>query len=201
LPIASESLVELIALHAQRRDLPMEDLLPMADDAVRWVIQRCLAHSPEERYSCGRQLADELRALYGSHRSLENLLRESLGGTGVTLSGSEDRFVVRVPLPEGRFQEVFVEICRRSSVAEQVVKIYSVCGPVDESYFRQALELNAETPHGSIAIQTVNNQPRFVMSNAYPRATCDEEEVRQSVLMIAQRADEVERLLTGGDAF
>jgi hypothetical protein len=37
------------------------------------------------------------------------------------------------------------------------------------------------------------------MSNTYPRATCDPEEVCQSVLTIAKYADEVEHQLTGRD--
>jgi serine/threonine-protein kinase len=61
------------------------------------------------------------------------------------------------------------------------------------------LELNAVMPHGAIAIEPVDGQPHFVMAHAYPRATCDPDEIRRSVLAIARHADEVERLLTSED--
>ena len=41
--------------------------------------------------------------------------------------------------------------------------------------------------------------PYFVVIDTYPRATCDSEEIRRSVLEIVWLADEVERLLTGHD--
>jgi hypothetical protein len=64
---------------------------------------------------------------------------------------------------------------------------------------RRALELNGRVPHGSIAIEQCEGVDYFVMGNAYPRASCDPEEIRQSVLVIARHADAVELALTGAD--
>ena len=66
-------------------------------------------------------------------------------------------------------------------------------------YFEKALELNARIAYGAIGIERVDGRSRFVMANSYPRATCDPEEIRQSVLTIAAHADELEDLLTGMD--
>ncbi|MBM4003116.1 MAG: YbjN domain-containing protein [Planctomycetes bacterium] len=64
---------------------------------------------------------------------------------------------------------------------------------------RRALELNAHIPHGAIALESVAGQLCFVMGNTYPRATCDVEEIRQSVRTVAHYADLVEHQLTGWD--
>jgi serine/threonine-protein kinase len=199
LPIPSQSVSELLKIHAQETATDLEDVIMAAGNAAGLLVQRCLAHDPQRRYADAVQLHEEFRALYGSLRSLGSLLGESLAGSGATITGSGDRFVVSVKLAGGRSQRVYVEACQGAAVTEQVVKIYSICGPVCQRYLRRALELNAEIPYGSIAIQTVEGQPHFVMSNAYPRATCDPEEVRQSALTIARYADKVEHRLTGGD--
>jgi serine/threonine-protein kinase len=61
--------------------------------------------------------------------------------------------------------------------------------------------LNAELCHGSLAVQTLDGRSWFVMVEAYPRSTCDPEEIRHSVLDIARWSDEVEHTLTGKDVY
>lgn len=198
LPIEANSLSELIRLHVRPAELRLDALAP-AGDGPRRVIERCLAYHANQRYRDAAELCEEFRALYGSLRSLGSLLRESLTGVQATIEGGGDQFTVTVPLPGGRSQKVHVATCRGSNVSEELVRIYSVCAPIRECYFRRALELNADICHGAIAIQDVDGRPHFVMSDAYPRATCDPHEVRQSVLTIARHADRVEQLLTGSD--
>ena len=69
----------------------------------------------------------------------------------------------------------------------------------DPAFFEQALRLNFEIPHGSIAIHDEGGRPRFMVHDTYPRATVDAEEIRSSVLEVAARADAIEHLLTGFD--
>jgi eukaryotic-like serine/threonine-protein kinase len=80
-----------------------------------------------------------------------------------------------------------------------VVRVFSICAPVSESYYRRALELNASISFGAVAIEQMGNAPYFVMVNCHPRNTCDPEEVRKSIFSVAEHADEVERFLTGTD--
>ena len=95
--------------------------------------------------------------------------------------------------------EVRAQTCQGTAIADQVVEIYSPCGPAREDYFRRALEINRSVLHGSIAIERCQDQDYFVMGNAYPRTSCDAVEIRQSVLMIARHVDSIELALTGVD--
>ena len=199
LPFLDNSLAELARQHASD-DIPdICQLCPDVPSDAAQVIRKCLAKQPGDRYSHAGELHHELRAVYGGLRTMASLVHIALDGLHLQLTGADDRFQAQVQLPGGRTQTVFMEGCQSAAVADRVVKIYSVCGPARESFYRRALELNAELPHGSIAIEAVDGQPFFVMSNAYPRSTCDPEEIRRSVLMIAQHADDVEKCLTQTD--
>ena len=94
---------------------------------------------------------------------------------------------------------VYVEERQSELTGEPLVQIFSPCAPVDEEFLRRALELNAEVQHGALAIEDLDGRSYFVMRNAYPRATCDPDEVRSSVLSIAEAADGVERSLLDED--
>ncbi len=193
---------ELKSLAKKHRDEPVPDgrkAQPDIPDEALQVVKRCLAKRIEDRYPDGRALRESLRALFGNLRDLSSLVHEASEGTGFEWQGRASRFETTVPLGNGRKQRVVVETNRSRALADHVVKIYSVCAPLDESYALRALELNAEIPHGSIAVQEIFGVPHFVMIDTYPRATCDVEEVRRSVLAIARWADYVERTLTGQD--
>jgi serine/threonine-protein kinase len=220
LPFVDNSLTELARQHAEA---PIPDLrlsCPDVPDNAIHLIERCLAKDPAKRYLHAGELLEDLRALYGSLRTLESLVHDALAGlplvatrcdvgysaiardTGlesVEAAGPRERFRVQVSLPNGRSQTVFIEGCQSPAIADRVVRIYSVCGPASGGFYRRALELNAALPHGSIGIDDVEGAPHFVMSNAYPRATCDPEEIRSSLLAIARHADEIEHLLTADD--
>jgi serine/threonine-protein kinase len=199
LPFKCDTLSEMLRFHSSHSVVDISDVEQIGGEAAQHLIARCLTHDPRSRYSDAVELHSEFQSLYGSLRSLGSLLREALAGSDVSLVGERDRYVIAVPLANGRSQKVYVEVHRGSAVSQQVIEIFSICGPVSERYYRRALELNSEIPFGAIAIQEVDGIPHFVMSNTYPRATCDPEEVRQSVFAIAKHADEVENLLTGRD--
>ncbi len=200
LPAAGETITELMQWHSENSPRDVRELrAEIPENAARFV-DRCLAKHPADRYTDAVQLHQELRAVYGSLRSLQSLLHESLRGTGIAVEGDADHFDLVVQLAGGRKQGVVVETCDSSAVAEQVVRIYSICGPADERHYRRALELNPHFPHGAIGLENIGGLPYFVMTNAFPRSTCDPDEIRHSVLGIAQRADDVERCLTGKDS-
>ena len=111
------------------------------------------------------------------------------------------RYHVRVGLPDGRNQIVSIECVEDAETHEEIVRVFSVCGPTSASYYERALHLNAAMSHGAIGIEMVSGIPHFVMVNSYPRATCDPHEIRTSMMEVAKYADQVERLLTGEDHF
>jgi hypothetical protein len=165
------------------------------------LVRRCLEKRPEDRPPDGAALGDELRGIWRAMRDLPTLVQQAVGDLNLASEREEHRIAIDVPQPNGRSQRVFVEDCMAAVGAERVVKVYSICGRADESYYRRALELNATIAHGSLAIERVRDEPCFVMVNAYPRRTCDPEEIRHSVQEVARWADEVERVLTGIDRY
>jgi hypothetical protein len=200
LPFLHTSVTELARLHATQ---PLPDLLelcPSAPHGVRAIIARCLAKDRRERYQDAAELYQEVRAAYGGLRAIETLIDEAFQQSGIRWHRSGERFVAYVPLPSGRAQNVFIEDVRGARASEQMVKIYSVCAPADAGYYERALKLNARVPYGAIALDRVDGRAHFVMVNTYPRATCDPEEIRRSVLAIAEHADKVEERLTGEDS-
>ncbi len=132
---------------------------------------------------------------------MDQMISEVLDGLQFEWEGEMGHFSVEVTLPEGRSQRVFIDVSSSRPRLGKLVRIYSICAPLNEGYFRRALELNADMPHGAIAIQDLDGKPHYVMIDTYPQATCDPEEIRRGVLALARWSDDVERVLTEGDEY
>jgi serine/threonine-protein kinase len=166
-------------------------------------IAECLAllldKSPANRPPDAIQAAQLLQAILGQARDLGVLLAEAFrDDSRVRWSRDAARHCLAVELPGERRQNVYVEPSSHAA-AERLLLIYSTCCQVQPAYFEQALRLNAEMSHGSVAIREVDGAPKFVVLDTYPRATVDPEEIRRSVHEVAARADAIEKLLTGMD--
>ncbi len=171
------------------------DLPPEAAE----LLQRCLAKEPAERPADGAELLVELQNIRRVMRSISSLVQAAMEGSGYEIQDYGNRAVVRVDLPEGRHHRVLVEEAEDPVRGDRIVRIFSRCCEVREDYLRRALEINANICHGSMAIELIDGQSWFVMKDAYPRLTCDPEEIQHSVHDIAIWADRVECLLTGED--
>jgi serine/threonine-protein kinase len=198
LPFADRSIVALARKHAKDPVPDLGRLRPDTPAQMTALLSHCLAKRPDQRLPDAAALREELRGMFGKLRPLGALVDEAARGLDVERRDEDGVLLLRVRLPNRRTQLVRVE-ATGSSVEEELVRIYSVCAPLDEGYARRALELNARVPHAALAIQDVAGRPHFVMVSSYPRATCDPEEVRAAVLNIAFWADHVEAQLTGGD--
>lgn len=201
LPLETESMNELIRFHARNDIL---DSASFGDDlpaGIARVLQKALARSIHARHEHAGELHEELRAVLGGLRSLESLLVEAFAGSELQPRCEGGRCTIAVPLQNGRFQTVHVEIDKDAETRDEIVRVFSVCGATSACYYERALHLNAAISHGAIGIETVEGVPHFVMVNAYPRTTCDPHEIRTSVLEIARHSDQVEHLLTGEDQF
>ncbi len=199
LPFASRKLGPLAQMHAEQEVPDPRTVCPQIPDLAVQIIQQCLAKQPKQRFADGLELHATLQDAFTSMRSLASLVDDALQGMDVDVEQQAGRIGVLVHLPGGRKQTVFIEEVDNGPWETRLVRIFSVCGPESASYYRRALELNASVPHGSLAIEKIDGQSRFVMLNNYPRSTCDPAEIRGSVLDIAQWADNVEQVLTGGD--
>jgi serine/threonine-protein kinase len=202
LPVDQPSIGEFVQFHSRhdvRRLIDFDgERLPAG---VVEVLQKSLGRDVSERYENGSELRDELRAVLGGLRSLESMLNEALAGSSMRPEFNGQRYHIRVRLPDGRNQLVSVECVEDAETNEDIVRVFSVCGPTSASYYERALHLNAAMSHGAIGIETVSGTPHFVMVNSYPRATCDPHEIRTSITEVAKYADQVEDLLTGEDHF
>jgi len=196
-PFSDHSIVGLARKHARDPVPDVADLRPGVPGRAAALLSRCLAKDPGARLPDAAALREELRALFGRLRPLPELVDQAFAGLDVERTRDGQACVLKVRLPDERSQSVRVELAEVND--EELVRIYSVCAPLDESYARHALELNAEVPHAALAVHEVDGRPHFVMVSSYPRATCDPEEVRAAVLNIAFYADHVESALTGRD--
>ncbi len=199
LPFPAGSLTE--AIHKHRRQPPPDprSRRPELPDHVAELVKRCLAKRPADRPPDGQTLYELLHEVSLGLRDIRLLVAEAIREMNVVLETQDTRLSVDVALPKGRRQRVYIEDHTAGPWSEHLVKIYSLCCPVREDYFRRALELNANISHGSLAIEQIEGQSYFVMINRYPRSTCEAADIRHSILDISHWADEVERVLTGED--
>jgi len=199
LPFVGGSLTEL------QRSLTNDPLPNIREECpqIPLEIAECLslllAKTPGNRPRDGIEAAQLLSAVAGQMRDIESLLLEAFrGNPQVSWTRDENRYLLSLSLPENRRQSVLIEP-GGDSVAERLLMIYSICCPAEPRYYEQALRLNAEISHGGLSIREIDGRSQFVMVDTYPRATVDPEEIRNSVLEVARRADEVEQRLTGLD--
>ncbi|HRX82688.1 MAG TPA: serine/threonine-protein kinase, partial [Pirellulaceae bacterium] len=181
LPVETQSINELVRFHhrGSEIDIHPEDCgLPVG--VVR-ILQRALAKDYSTRHEDATVLYEELLATFGSLRPLRSLLQEAFRNTSVDIVEQAERFAICVRLPSDRQQTVQVEISEDAETGESIVRTFSICGRAADQFYERALQLNATISHGSVAIQSIDGEPHFVMVNAYPRATCDPEEIRKSV--------------------
>jgi eukaryotic-like serine/threonine-protein kinase len=202
LPVETQSLNELVRFHTRQTKIDLSHAERDLPAKVTGVLKLMLACEPSDRYDDAAVLHENLTATFGSLRPLRQLLDEAFPDESIEITESSvDQFMIRVPLPNGREQTVQVEIATETETSESIVRVFSICGRATDDYYERALRLNAKISHGSLAIQPIDSAPHFVMLNAYPRPTCDPEEIRKSVFAIAKHSDEVERLLSKDDRY
>ncbi len=200
-PFTSRNLLKLEQLHAQAEIPDPRTTHPEIPDAAVRVLRRAMAKRPEDRYRDGDELHDELKQVHTRLRTLPSIVEEALRGLPAQLAPQLGRLAALVSLPSGRTQTVYVEEAESETWSASLVRVYSICGPADATYYRRALELNAQIPHGSLAIERIGPTDYFVMLNSYLRATCEPLEIRHGIQDIAQWADDVEQALTGKDRY
>ncbi len=200
-PYTDRSITRLAQLHQQAPvPDPREHGHDIPDAAVE-VVRQALAKEPADRFRDGAELYSALREISTSLRSLQSIVTEAIDGIDATLRAADDVLEIVVSLPNGRRQKIYVEETVSQPWSAQIVRVYSVCGLAIPSYFRRALELNARVPHGSLAVESIDGDPHFVMLNSHLRVACDPIDIRHSVLDIAQWADDMEAALTGQDLY
>jgi serine/threonine protein kinase len=200
-PFSSDSIGRLIRLHHSQPAPDVREVVPGIPRSLAEIIRRCLAKSPRDRYSLAARLADDLQAVMQELRDTETLVRECLDGLRYFLQGGRDNFRIVLPQKGGeRLQEVLIDV-NEAKNGERHLSVFSVCGPADPAYYASALALNARLTHGSLSIRKVLDRPMFVMSRTFPRDRVRPRELRDAILEIARRSDQIEHQLTQQDQY
>ena len=200
LPLVADSVGQLIRLHRTRPVADIRELVPTIHEALAEIVARCLAKSPEERYTSAAELAEALQFAIHRLRDTESLIRESVEGLDCFIQGYRDTFRLILSLPGDRLQEVVIEATEGKN-QERLLSVFSVCGPADPAYFEYALRLNSSLTYGSISVRNVLETPMFVMSRTFLRDTVSPEDLRHALIEIARRSDRIEKQLTCMDQY
>ena len=198
-PFAGESLQELIRAISTAELPGIRDSIPEVTLEMAECLHLLLDRSPANRPRDGIEAVQLLQAVLGQMEDLDSLLRAAFRDDDrVEWKNEGESFRLMVQLPAGRRQTVHIEASRHAA-ADRLLLIYSVCCPADTGYYENALRLNSEMPHGSVALREIDGSLKFVVVDTYPRTTVDAEEIRRSAHEVASRADAIEKLLTGLD--
>jgi len=178
----------------------IRDIMPNFSLELASTVAKLTDPTPGNRPANAIEASQLLCAVLGHERDLESLFAEAFPDcSNIRWShNGKERYILECHLPGKRHQNVFVEPSGHR-IEERLLLFYSISCPADPSYYEQALRLNSEMLHGSLAIREYQGEPYFVIANSYPRATVDPEEIHATVLEIARHADQVEHLLTGQD--
>jgi serine/threonine-protein kinase len=200
LPLAAESVGQLIQLHRTSPAPDVREVAPGVPHSIAQILSQCLAKAPGDRFTSASELAEALHEVVRRGRDIEGLVRESAEGLGCFIQGHRDTFRLIVPLPDDRLQEVVVEASEDTN-QDPVLSVFSVCGPADPAYFAYALRLNGQLTYGSISVHDVLGNPMFVMSRTFARDTVLPEDLRNAIVEIARRSDRIEKKLTRLDQY
>jgi len=177
----------------------VRDLRPDVPLEISECVSLMLDKSPANRFQNGFMAAQFLTAVLGQVKNVEALLYEAFNDNPhVTWKRTGHQYLLEVRQTEKRKQTVFIEPSDHQ-LHERLLLIYSTCCDAQPEYYEEALRLNAEISHGGISIREVNGETKFVMVDTFPRSSVDAEDIRKSVMAVAQHADQIEKLLTGDD--
>lgn len=201
LPFTSDSVGRLIRLHHSQPVPDVREINSTIPESLSSLVRRCLAKSPRDRHASTHRLAEDLQFVIRELRDTESLVRESLRGLEGFLEGARESFRIVLPQRGGeRLQEVLVEV-NEGKTGERFLSVFSVCGPADPAYYASALALNARLTYGSLSIRKVLGKPMFVMSRTFPRDRVRHRELRDAIVEIARRSDQIEHQLTRQDQY
>jgi len=118
---------------------------------------------------------------------------------GVEPGGSGDQRQFRLSLADGRSQTVTVYFRRKGGSEDDLVVIYSECGPADLKLYEAVLRKNLAIPAGAFAIRDIDGKPNFVMVDTMLAESVTPSVLARKIENIASRADMVEKVLAEED--
>ena len=181
------------ALEPLREQLDDPVLSDAARDAIRAIKAAAGADAPE------RPPARAPSAASSEDEIVAAIVRAAPAGITMDAAGSGTTRALRVHLPDGRKQDVRLDLNASDTDGERLLVVYTVCAPVPPDHLEAALRLNAKLRFAALAIADIEGEPHFVMVASHRYAGLDIESVRRSVLELARRGDALEKALTASD--
>ncbi len=120
---------------------------------------------------------------------------------GTEASSGNGGYRFRLSLPNGRSQQVAVHFGRAAAGGEELVVIYSQCGPANPRHYEALLRHNMNIPAGAFALRDVGGEPQVVMVDTMLASTVTPGALAKHIENIAARADRVEEQLTSKDRY
>jgi hypothetical protein len=146
-----------------------------------------------------RQWLEKSGTVKAPSLDVEQCVKQTAAYLGVEPNGSGSSYRFKLSLPDGREQKVAVYFGRKDDQDNELVVIYSECGPANPKYYEAVLRKNLAIPAGAFAIRDVDGQPNFVMVDTMLAVIVTPSLLAKRIENIAARADMVEKVLAKED--
>lgn len=128
----------------------------------------------------------------------KELLELTLEESGAQWSEeAEGRYVIELPVGKRRTRQVTVVFGGEDHEHSPIVIVYANCGEASPEHYETVLRNNLRMPYGAVALRDIGGKPYFVMFNTILREALGPTELRKSIVSVGERAERVERQLSG----
>lgn len=166
-------------------------------DAGKW--RQWMGGPTPNQQEAGKQATGGPAAVASAKMSLVECVRKTGDYLGVKPTGSGKSYQFKLSVNGNRTQKVAVYFGREDDDGDELVVIYSVCGPAKPKYYESVLRKNLTIPTGAFGLRDINGQPNFVMVDTMLAVSVTPSALAKHIENIATRADKVEKGLTGED--
>ncbi len=145
--------------------------------------------------------ADVRNMAGGGILSDEDLIAAAIRDLPLTSRGAGKEYCFDVSLPDGRSQQVLVDLACEDPNGRPIVQLSTPCGSADQDKYEDALKLNMSITYGAISLALLDDSLCFAMVDSYLRETVHPEDIAESIMSLARNGDSLEKSLSGEDQF
>ncbi|MEI6564948.1 MAG: HEAT repeat domain-containing protein [bacterium] len=131
----------------------------------------------------------------------KDLMAAAIKDLQVTMSGEDQEYVVSVPLPDRRTQNIRIDFSGMDTDGQPVVQLTTPCGPAVAEEYEAVLKLNMTIPYGAIGLALLDDTLYFALIHTHLRATVHPEDIAKAIMCLARHGDSLERALSPKDTY
>ena len=98
-----------------------------------------------------------------------------------------------------RRQNIHVMFNTTDEDGRQIMVLYSICCEATKEYYEAALRWNQNIASGSICLTDIKGKPHFILLKHLALNLATPDAVREIIKHLAERADQIEKVLTGAE--